>query len=220
MTTPEKLNPDAHVYVFEHGPYVKVASLVETPLVDTDGVLSLIRVVDGFGLMVHGPDAPEQLPAMLFGNNQYGLGNGIKLVVVLVPGEARGSFQFALRVEKPSGQRMPAIEHTVHLEGGEKATNIIVDFGMSVDEGGDGLYWIDCLFTGKLIARVPLRIQYTRVGRVRQWAPTSVRSCRAVTDAPVVVTRIPSSTQPPARYVVHVTRPTASIRAPISSSRS
>ena len=58
---PEKLgNP------FEHGPFVQVAAFCERVLRETDGVLSLIRIVDVITHKEGGENPPRDMPPFRF----------------------------------------------------------------------------------------------------------------------------------------------------------
>ena len=129
------------------GPHVNAAFLCERVLIEQDSVASAIRIVDRMYFLVDEegePVAPH---------------NVLTLFVNLKSGQARGSYDVAVELERPSGERVPVIKSNVLLEGEERGVNILlpVDFQ---PEGGAGLYWFDILFDSQPLTRIPLRVVY------------------------------------------------------------
>lgn len=131
------------------GPHVNAALLCEKVLQEGDGVLSLIRVVDRLTHAVTGEDPPEAMPPLPI---------DLTAVVMLKSDQARGRFRLTLRPETPAGLQLPAVEIPVHLDGEERGQNVIVRLAFVAEM--EGLYWIDVLFEGELVTRVPLRVLY------------------------------------------------------------
>ena len=137
---------------FEKGPYLQIAAFCEQVIEDKSGVLSLIRVVDRLSVNAAGSDVPEDMPP--FDLNW-------KLVLVLKSGEVRGSHSIKLVPELPSFETKEATERTVHLEGGNRGTNIVTDFRMRMEM--PGVYWLNIYFDDELLTRLPLEVRYSRV---------------------------------------------------------
>ncbi|MGD0167013.1 MAG: hypothetical protein ABSC51_06965 [Gaiellaceae bacterium] len=135
------------------GPFVAVATLCEKVLTDTDGAVSVIRIIDRLTLTASGPDPPEQMPP-------YAL--GLTALVMLRRGEARGRHQTRIVPQAPDGTERPAVEAPTQFSGDEEAANnIVIDLSaFAVDL--EGLWWFDVLFgdEGTRIARIPLRVVY------------------------------------------------------------
>jgi len=119
---------------FPTGPYINGAFLCERVLTEQDGVNTYVRVVDRF---TRGLISPERV--------QLGpLPVELTLVLLLKPGEARGAFEIALDIEKPSGERRTAQEFNVNFPGGQAGgVNAHVDLNLQLDQ--PGLWWIDVL---------------------------------------------------------------------------
>jgi hypothetical protein len=132
------------------GPHVSLAVICEKVLTEQDGVISVIRVIDRIINTVAGLDVPEQMPPMDL---------AFVLVVTLKSDAARGRHTVKLRPETPSGHQLPEHEIPILFEGEDRGTNIIVNFGIRVEE--EGLYWFDVfLDDNQLLTRIPLRIVY------------------------------------------------------------
>lgn len=77
---------------FADGPYLRVAALCERVLTESDGVLSLIRVVDRWTHQAVGPNAPAEMPPFTINPT---------LVLIFTAGQARGAYEVLLRLESP-----------------------------------------------------------------------------------------------------------------------
>lgn len=140
----------------ETGPYLQLACLCEKVLTDSDGVLSLIRVVDQITQTTTGIDVPDQMPPFVV--------TDLKLVISLKAGKARGRYAVKIRPEDPSGIQLPPFETPVQLSPGNRGVNIITDLQFAVQH--EGVYWFDILFAPGagvedwLLSRIPLEVQY------------------------------------------------------------
>lgn len=132
------------------GPYLAFAVLCEKALIEADGVLSLIRIVDRFTITASGPDVPNDLPAHLI---QFHVG------ISLRSGRARGRHTLRVDLEKPSGEFMRGKDTPVHFEGEERGVNIVAPTSVGADQ--EGLYWFHVFLNGKdFLTKIPLRVQY------------------------------------------------------------
>jgi hypothetical protein len=138
------------------GPYLQLACLCEKVLNDSDGVLSLIRIVDRLIQTATGIDVPDQMPPFLLSD--------IKLVIALKAGEARGRYAIKIRPEDPSGIQLPPFETPIQLSPGNQGVNLVSDLQFAVQL--EGVYWFDVLFVpgGEaedwLLTRIPLEVLY------------------------------------------------------------
>lgn len=134
----------------DKGPHLSTAVLCETVLQESNGVLSLIRIVDRVTQTVVDPNAPEEMPPVVL---------NFKAVISFKSGEARGSYSVKLRPQDPSGQQLPSLDTPIHFEGeGDRGQNLIIDFRFRAEMAG--LYWVDVLFEDDLITRMPMRVIY------------------------------------------------------------
>jgi hypothetical protein len=135
----------------ETGPFVTAATFCEKLLIEQDGVLSAIRLVDRLQITARGHEAPEQLPE----------GGKVKLtlLVALKSGDARGRHAIAIRPQAPSGLNLPEHSLDVMFEGEDRGVNLVIELELDAIEG---LYWFDVSCGVQLLTRVPLRLVYLR----------------------------------------------------------
>jgi hypothetical protein len=131
------------------GPYVQVAAICTTPLVEREGYLSVIRMQDRIQLGGPGDQMQPQPLHML------------TLVISLKAGEMRGKGTVKITPHSPSGTVMPAGEVPVLFEGDERGCVIATPLQVVAEE--EGLYWFDITLEGTLLTRVPLRVMYQKV---------------------------------------------------------
>ena len=137
---------------FEQGPYVQMAGLCEQVIEDKNGVLSLIRVVDTITHTATGPDAPAEMPPVVY---------PLKMVIMLKSGRAKGRHELKLVPELPSGESKPPLVRSIQLEGEERGVNRIIHMQFTFEL--EGLYWFNVYFDDSMLTRVPLRVKYDRV---------------------------------------------------------
>lgn len=131
------------------GPYLAMAVLCEKVLTEQDGVISVIRIIDRMTIATAGPDVPDEMPPTPL---------QLAAVVAFRSGEARGRYSVTLRPEDPSGRQLPSLEMPIHFEGEERGANMLVNFNFVAEL--EGLYWIDVIFQGDVVTRIPLRVIY------------------------------------------------------------
>jgi hypothetical protein len=136
---------------FDRGPYLTIAAFCENVIEDKSGVLSLIRIIDRWTVTAQGPDAPEAMPPTLFNNN---------LVLNLKSGDARGSHTISIEPELPSGERLPPMTQSIHLEGGNRGSNLIMRVNLELTM--PGIYWFRILIDNEFLTQVPFEVIYTR----------------------------------------------------------
>ena len=136
------------------GPYLVAALLCEKVLQEKDETISVIRMIDRITLTVSALGSPETIPSTII---------NLSALISLKPGSARGKGIVILRVETPSGLKLPDQLLPVLFEGDDRGVNLIVAFNMVIDQ--EGVYWFDVLLEEQLLTRVPLRILYQRIGQ-------------------------------------------------------
>ncbi|MBI2912971.1 MAG: hypothetical protein HYY03_03530 [Chloroflexi bacterium] len=136
------------------GPYLKAALLCDEVIEGKDGVLSLIRIVDRLTVTAAGAAAPGAMPSVL---------RKLKLVVMIVSGQARGTHTIAVTIETPDGMVHPGWESTILLEGEDRGANVVVE--LDYEFKLEGVHWFRLLLEGEEVTRVPFRVLYQRVGR-------------------------------------------------------
>jgi hypothetical protein len=130
-------------------PFVQVAAICGAALNETNGFLSLIRIMDRLPIQNIQDEMPPTPLHSLF------------IVVILKSGEMRGQYKVRIVPVKPSGERLPAPEMNALFEGDERGIALIAPLTMVADE--PGLYWFDVMVGPDLLTRIPLRIMYQKI---------------------------------------------------------
>jgi hypothetical protein len=136
------------------GPYLQAALLCEKALQETDGVISLIRIVDRWTVSGPTDDMPQ---------------TAIQATMVLMfkSGFHRGPGRLTITPTSPRDAAMPAIEVPVHFEGDEdRGVNVVIPMAFPAQE--PGVYWFGVALDGQTVSHIPLRVIYHRV------APTQI----------------------------------------------
>lgn len=137
---------------FEEGPYVQMAAFCDNIIEDKSGTLSAIRIIDTLTHTESKPEPPSEMPSVP---------HKMKLVLMLKSGRAKGRHEVKIIPEPPSGIQEQPFPMTVHLEGGERGANLIVDFSYIFEL--EGLYWFHVYFDDKLLTKIPFRVKYNPV---------------------------------------------------------
>lgn len=128
------------------GPYLQTAVFCDRVLHETDGVYSLIRIVDRW--VVAG--TTEQMATTLIQTN---------LVITMKSGTYRGAAKVQIIPTNPSGQEMPSLNLPVNFEGDDdRGVAIALPIAFPVQE--PGVYWFDVQVGGQSFSKVPLRVLY------------------------------------------------------------
>lgn len=127
-------------------PYLAFAVICDHALIEQDGTLSLIRVVDT--LTKHRP-AKDRRQAM----------SRVTLAVCLKAGDFSGRGVVRIRPISPTGKSMKGeeIRSEVDFAGGNAGgAAFVAKVALHVEE--DGLYWFDIYFDERHLTRVPLLV--------------------------------------------------------------
>ncbi len=135
------------------GPYLNAAVICEKVLQEKDETLSVIRMIDRFNVTVSALGSPENLPPIPL---------NLTVLISLKSGKARGRSTVKLRIESPSGLKLPDQLLPVLFEGEDRGVNLVMNLNLVIDQ--EGVYWFDVLLEEKLLTRMPLRTVYQRIG--------------------------------------------------------
>ncbi len=135
------------------GPYLNAAVICEKVLQEKDETLSVIRMVDRFNVTVNALGSPERLPPIPI---------NLTVLISLKSGKARGRSTVKLRIESPSGLKLPDQLLPVLFEGEDRGVNLVLNLSLVIDQ--EGVYWFDVLLEEQLLTRMPLRTVYQRIG--------------------------------------------------------
>ena len=130
-------------------PFVQVAAICQAPMQETNGLFSLIRIMDRVPI---GGITDEMQPQPL---------NQLSLVVILKAGEMKGKYTLSIIPQTPSGQRLPPLQMPVLFEGDERGVVLCTPLGLVATE--EGLYWFDVSIEKEVLTRIPLRVMYQKV---------------------------------------------------------
>ena len=136
---------------FENGPYVTVACICDRALLEQDGALSLIRIVDRIGMTAIGPAAPDDMPPL---DHQF------TIVVIVKSGPYKGPATLRIEAEAPSGLKQPTISTDFHMEGDERGQQF--RFNIKTKFEDTGLYWWHVFVNNNFVTKIPLRVMYQR----------------------------------------------------------
>ncbi|MEO7270387.1 MAG: hypothetical protein ABIX28_05585 [Vicinamibacterales bacterium] len=127
-------------------PFVQTACVCEKVLVESDGVPSLIRIVDTYTV-----ELPMELPP------GYKTATDLTVFVSLKSGDVVGEHEIGLRLNGPDGKARPVRRWPVRLNGQEHGANVRIAFTLTSPEYG--LYWFDVLWGDEVLTRVPFRLK-------------------------------------------------------------
>lgn len=138
------------------GPYLNAALLCEKVLIERDGVITAIRLVDRVTVMAvsSGVPVPDVLPPSSV---------SFHLLIVLKSGIFKGTAPIKLVILTPSGKEIGESSTDAFFEGDDRGINLVSPLQFQVSE--DGLYWISVFCAGELKTRIPLRVVYQRVSQ-------------------------------------------------------
>jgi hypothetical protein len=131
------------------GPYLQAALLCEKALQETDGVISVIRIVDRWTVSGPAEDMPQ---------------TAIQATMVLMfkSGFHRGPGRLTITPTSPRNATLPAIEVPVQFEGDEdRGVNVVIPMAFPVEE--PGVYWFGVALDGQTVSHIPLRVIYHQV---------------------------------------------------------
>lgn len=129
-------------------PLLQVAALCEKHLIEPDGAISLIRIIDRF--VLNGTEQTMPVARLSF-----------TLAIMFKSGPFRGKLPLSIQPINPSHINMPETRMDVLFEGDdERGVNLIGQVILEVNE--EGLYWIIVNLLDEVYARIPFRVVYQR----------------------------------------------------------
>jgi hypothetical protein len=143
MSEPANL-PDIHA----PRPWVQVAAICHTALIENTGQLSVIRIMDRIGV---GGFTPQMQPQPL----------QLTMALSIKSGDMHGQYNIRLRVTSPQGQETIGQEIMFLFEGGDRGVQSVIPIAMVATE--TGTYWFDILLEEEVLTRVPLTVMYQRM---------------------------------------------------------
>jgi hypothetical protein len=129
-------------------PWVQVAAICHTALIENTGQLSVIRITDR--IAVAGV-TPEMQPQPL----------QLTMAILLKSGDMHGQYNVRVRCTSPQGQETLGQEILFLFEGGDRGVQTIVPIAMVATE--PGTYWFDVMLEEDVLTRVPLTVLYQKI---------------------------------------------------------
>jgi len=134
------------------GPHIQVAVLCEKILMEGDGALSIIRIIDR--LTITGP-TPEMPPFPY----------AVLLFISFKSGFYRGKAQIKVIPISPLGKELTTIGFPLLFEGDdERGSYVKGEMRILLQE--EGLYWFEIQLESTNVTRIPLRVVYQQVGSI------------------------------------------------------
>ena len=135
------------------GPYLQVACFCENVVQRTDGVLTLVNIVDRISITRQGPEAPESMPPTPY---------QLHMVLVLKAGRARGRHEVRFVLETPDGTTKSPSMMSLNFEGPDDGGTAVVQ-QMVLTLSQEGLNWFNVYLADQLLTKLPLRVVYSRI---------------------------------------------------------
>lgn len=131
------------------GPYVQIAAICSMPLVEQQGLLSVIRIQDRVQLA----GATDQMQPQPL--------NALSMVVILKSGDFSGSYSIQINAITPTGRQIDGLPVSALFEGQERGVSIVTPLMFVAEE--PGLYWFEVMLEGAAVTRIPLRVMYQKI---------------------------------------------------------
>ncbi len=135
------------------GPWVVVAALCDRAIVESNGLLSLIQILDRVVLTASASEVLDDPPV-------FGISSTV--IIVLSGGPEFDGGLLALQVNSPSGRSRSGEIMPVPFPEGNHNARVTIDFQLSLKESG--VYWIDVIFNERVLSRIPLQVVYQLEG--------------------------------------------------------
>jgi hypothetical protein len=142
------------------GPYVEIAAFCHTALMEANGQLSVVRVIDRLSVPIPKLPPGATLPP---GVSLPVPPAQITLVIVLKSGFYKGKGTIRIQPKSPTGQDLPLAQFPAFFEGDERGVQIILPMAIVLQE--EGLYWFEVGLENPamVLTKVPLRVIHQEV---------------------------------------------------------
>lgn len=135
---------------FELGPYLQAAFICEHALVENNGVVSFIRIIDRISHFVPESEQSAQIASFTW---------DIHIVVTFKTGENPGAYQVGVQPIRPDNTRMDKFNYPMLLESpADRGSSVIAQVRFPFDMAG--LWWFDVTLNNVRVSRIPMRIIY------------------------------------------------------------
>lgn len=131
------------------GPYVQAAFFCQNVIQETNGLLSIVQIIDGITNFVVGPKPDGASPPFQF---------QAKLVILLKSGPLRGEREIRVVQEAPDGTPQAIASIRVPFGGDDEGVNYISNFTGTYHV--EGLYWYNIYVEDELATAIPFSVNY------------------------------------------------------------
>ena len=135
-----------------NGPFLVAALICERVLLERDGVLSVIRIIDQLTHTIVAAAMPDELPKVPY---------SFTFLISFKAGRARGRQNVAVTMEDPSGTRRQLFAQSMQMEGENRGANWVIQANVTFTK--EGLYWFDVLLEDEVATRIPFKLIYQLV---------------------------------------------------------
>lgn len=132
--------------------YLNFAVICERVLHETDGVMSIIRIVDQLTVTVATPPGADVPPELLSAPPV-----GLTFAIGLKSSGYSGPVPVKVRIESPTGLTLPEFETTQQIGEADRGLNLILPVQFPAQD--EGVYWFVLDVAGNVVTRVPLLIR-------------------------------------------------------------
>ncbi len=134
-----------------------MAAICERGMLDTDNMLSMVRLID---VVTVGADVPDETMSAAIA--QLGAPIQGTLVLVFKGGLLNATHEITVHAHSPSGDvhdfpKVSSVFSSI-LKGGVPGANVLVRLQMSVKH--EGLYWFEVKLDGVTVRSIPLQIVF------------------------------------------------------------
>src|SRR5947209_6629337 len=133
------------------GPYLTAALIAEKLLAESDGVTSIVRIVDRIAVQAEGLAELEKSQ-----DNRMAL--PLTLVIAFRAGGFRGKSAALILQEGPSGQSEPMGASPIDFDGSPDG-GFNLKAPLTLKWEGAGRYWYNVYLDNKFVSRVPLTVE-------------------------------------------------------------
>ena len=134
------------------GPFICAALFCEKILKESDGVMTVVRIIDRF--YVHGNTDEMQKIDLNF-----------TILLSIKSGDFRGRYEISVQPITPSGKPLPKLSFPLNFEGdSDRGVRTVAPARLEVDE--EGVFWFDVKCGEQLLTRMPLKILYRQSPKI------------------------------------------------------
>ena len=131
-------------------PSLKYAFTCERVLIEKDGVLSFIRLIDKLTVSITAEEPPDALPPGI-----------APMTIAMGWVGGLGTHEAAFNIVSPGGEEQPSPQTwSFNLDAVHKVHNIVTEVPVKITK--HGVYWIEFTINGAVKGRIPFQVSCQR----------------------------------------------------------